>query len=115
MKEYLMLFWNVSGDGSYDIDPQKMQQSMHAWQSWIGRIAGAGKLLSTKPINWDGTIISNSGTERNPAILDNKMVTGYLICKADSQQEVEQWSQDCPILSHEHGFVEVREVAPFEL
>lgn len=39
MKEYLLLFWNETGDGQYQIDSEKMKASMAAWQAWIGNIA----------------------------------------------------------------------------
>lgn len=115
MKEYLLLFWNESGDGQYQIDPEKMKESMQAWQTWIGNIAMQGKLISTKPINWDGVIISNSGKITSPVIKEKVMVTGYLICKSDTLEEVTEWSKSCPILMSPTGFTEIREVLPFDL
>lgn len=115
MKEYLLLFWNESGDGQYQIDPEKMKESMQAWQTWIGNIAMQGKLISTKPINWDGIIIGNSGKINFPVIREKIMVTGYLICKSDNLEEVEEWSKSCPILNSPTGFTEIREVLPFDL
>ncbi|MBK9488714.1 MAG: hypothetical protein IPO07_07885 [Haliscomenobacter sp.] len=55
MKEFLMLFWNESGDGQYQVNP--MQETMASWQSWIGQIALNGKLISTKPIQWEGSTV----------------------------------------------------------
>lgn len=115
MKEYLLLFWNESGDGQYQIDPEKMQEGMEAWQSWIGTIAMNGNLISTKPINWEGAIVSNSGLEDNPSIKEKQMVTGYMLCKASSQNQVEEWASTCPILASPSGFTEIREVSPFEV
>lgn len=115
MKEFLLLFWNETGDGRYQIDPEKMKKGMEAWQAWIGQIALKGKLISTKPIQYQGMQVSNQGEENSPCILEKKMVTGYLICKADSIQEVSEWAKSCPILMSPSGFTEIREVAPFEL
>lgn len=115
MKEYLLLFWNKSGNGQYQLDPEKMKQGMAAWQAWIGDIAKQGNLISTKPINWDGVMVSNQGTVASPSIKEKQMVTGYLICKASSLDEVTLWAKSCPILHNPLGFTEIREVAPFEM
>jgi hypothetical protein len=115
MKEYLLLFWNESGDGQYQTDPEKMKEGMMAWQSWIGNIAMKGQLISTKPIQWEGVMVSNQGVAEQPAIKERQMVTGYLICKAHTREEVQQWAATCPILSSPAGFTEIREVLPFEI
>ncbi len=115
MKEYLLLFWNATGDGAYDLDPEKMEEGMKAWQSWIGNIATQGKLVSTKPIQWEGSMVSNDGLLSRPTIKEGEMVTGYLLCKAENREEVEEWSKTCPILSSPAGFTEIREVMPFTL
>ena len=110
-----MLFWNESGDGQYDIDPEKMKEGMEAWRNWIGSIAMNGNLISTKPINYEGTMIRNGESLNEPTILDGMMVTGYLLCKADSKEQVNEWAKGCPILAAPQGFTEIREVSPFEL
>ncbi|MCB0389259.1 MAG: hypothetical protein KDD23_11715 [Winogradskyella sp.] len=115
MKEYLLLFWNESGNGQYQIDPEKMKEGMEAWQTWIGNIAMQGKLISTKPIQWEGIQIGNQTRKESPVIAEKIMVTGYLICKSDNINEVEEWSKTCPILNSPSGFTEIREVAPFEI
>lgn len=115
MKEYLMLFWNDAGDGQYQIDLETMKKSMDEWQAWIGNIAVSGKLISTKPIQYEGTIIGNNTSINKPSIVENKMVTGYLICKASSVNEVKKWAGSCPILKNPNGFTEIREVTPFDI
>ena len=115
MKEYLLLFWNESGDGKYLADPEKMKSDMGAWQNWIGNIAMKGNLVSTKPIEWRGSTIANDGVKERPAIKAGVMVTGYMLCKARSEDEVNEWAKTCPILRAPHGFTEVREVSPFEI
>jgi hypothetical protein len=115
MKEFLMLFWNESGQGQYQVSPEQMKQVMAAWQSWIGQIALNGKLISTKPIQWEGSTVSNHGTTDAPSILEQKMVTGYLICKADSLEEVKAWAATCPILQYPAGYTEIHPISPFEI
>ena len=57
MKEYLLLFWNESGDGQYAVSPEEMREAMQQWQSWIGNIAMQGRLVATKPINYEGQLV----------------------------------------------------------
>ena len=115
MKEYLLLFWNESGKGQYQLDPEKMKEGMAAWQRWVGNIALQGKLISTKPIQWDGALVTNEGVHPQPAIKENQLVTGYMICKASNLEEVKEWASTCPILQSPKGCTEIREVAPFEV
>lgn len=115
MKEYLLLFWNDSGEGQYQIDPEKMKEGMAAWQNWIGNIAMQGHLISTKPIQWEGSTVANNQVVDQPAILGGKMVTGYMLCKAKNLEIVKEWTKSCPILSSPTGFTEIREVSPFEM
>lgn len=115
MKEFLLLFWNETGDGQYQVNPEKIKESMAEWQSWIGNIAMKGQLISTKPVQWQGELVSNDGVTARPAIRENRMVTGYLICKASTIAEVRDWARSCPILKSPSGLTEIREVSPFEI
>ncbi len=114
MNEYLLLFRNISGDGTYITTPQDMAEDMPAWQGWIGNIAMQGKLISTHPIDYAGAIISRDGIEVGPDKGGNNvLVAGYLLCKADSLNEVQEWSRSCPILKYTDGRVEIRPIIPF--
>ncbi|MEZ4951867.1 MAG: YciI family protein [Saprospiraceae bacterium] len=115
MKEFLLLFWNTSGDGQYQVSPEEMKAQMESWQSWIGNIAMTGNLISTKPIQFEGTCIGNNGVKNHPAIFEKNMVTGYLLCKAKDKEEVSNWAATCPILKSPEGFTEIREISPFEI
>ena len=61
MKEYLLLFRNASAENGYLTTPQDMAEDMPRWQSWIGNIAMQGKLVSTAPIEYNATLVSNTG------------------------------------------------------
>ncbi|MCZ8354714.1 MAG: YciI family protein [Cyclobacteriaceae bacterium] len=115
MKEYLLLFWNDTGEGKYLVSAEKMQENMAAWQNWIGNLALNGHLIATKPITWEGSMVSNKGIKQQPAIKEKQMVTGYLICKAKELEEVQTWAKTCPILAYENGFTEIREITAFEM
>lgn len=115
MKEYLLLFYNKTGNGSYITTPEDMLEDMPRWQQWIGNIAMQGKLVSSQPIEFEGTLISKKGVQSGPFIQDEILLTGYLICKADNADEVKEWGQSCPILKYEKGTVEIRPIMPFEI
>lgn len=115
MKEYLLLFWNEPGDGQYQVSPEQMKSQMHDWQQWIGNIAAQGKLISTKPIEYSGVQVGHGPKLTSPVILEGKMLTGYMLCKAGSLTEVEGWAATCPILHSKNGLTEIREVSPFEI
>lgn len=115
MKEYLLLFYNQSGNGQYITSPADMLEDMPKWQQWIGHIAMQGKLVSSQPIEFDGTVVNKNGIHQGPFIQLQILLTGYLICKAESLEEVKEWSQTCPILKYENGSVEIRPIMPFEI
>lgn len=115
MKEYLLLFHNVGGDGQYISTLADMQEDMPKWQQWIGHIAQQGKLVSTQPIEYDGAVVSNGGLAEGPYLREGELVVGYLLCRAESRDEVVEWSRTCPVLKYPLGRVEIRAVMPFAL
>jgi hypothetical protein len=116
MKEYLLLFRNASGENGYLATTQDMSEDMPKWQAWIGSIAMQGKLVHTAPIEYNASIVSNDGVAVGPHKETNSvLVSGYLICKADSFEEVETWSKTCPILKYPESSVEVRPLVPFPI
>lgn len=115
MKEFLLLFRNVSGENQYITTPQDMLEDMPKWQAWIGGLAQQGKLVDTKPINYEGTVLTNSGVKHDPYKSENILVAGYLICKAETAEELIDYAQSCPILKYPNGSVEIRSISPFEI
>jgi hypothetical protein len=114
MKEYLLLFRNASADNSYLATPQDMAEDMPRWQSWIGNIAMQGKLIHTAPIEYAASLVSNQGVEVGPYKESNTvLVSGFLICKADNLEEVQEWGKSCPILKYPTSSVEIRPLIPF--
>ena len=115
MKEYLLLFYNRTGKAAYITTPADMLEDMPRWQQWIGNIAMQGKLVSSQPIEYDGTLVTQNGITAGPFVQNEIVLTGYLLCKAEDIEEVKEWSRSCPILKYEHGSVEIRPVMPFEV
>jgi YCII-related domain len=114
MKEYLLLFRNASAENGYLATNQDMAEDMPRWQSWIGNIAIQGKLVHTAPIEYKALLVSKEGVEAGPHKESNTvLVSGFLICKAGSLEEVEEWSKACPILKYPNSSVEIRPLIPF--
>lgn len=115
MTEYLLLFRNASAANGYLATTQDMAEDMPRWQAWIGNIALQGKLVSTAPVRYDASIVSSHDvTTGQPHKEDNSvLVSGYLICKAENLEEVQEWSKTCPILKYPNSSVEIRPLVPF--
>lgn len=114
MKEYLLLFRNSSNENGYLATSQDMAEDMPKWESWIGTIAMQGKLVHTAPIEYSASIINNDGITTGPhKEADRVLVSGFLICKSDSLEEVQEWSTTCPILKYPNSSVEIRPLIPF--
>ncbi|HTL08802.1 MAG TPA: hypothetical protein VL307_11110 [Chitinophagaceae bacterium] len=114
MKEYLLLFRNASAAEGYLSTAQQMAEDMPKWQAWIGGIAMQGKLVHTAPMEYNGATIQGQEAAATPYKEPNSvMVSGFLICKSDNPQEVEQWSAGCPILAYPNSSVEIRALIPF--
>ncbi len=115
MTEYLLLFRNASAENGYLATSQDMAEDMPKWQAWIGHIAMQGKLVSTAPIRYDASIVTNQGISNgHPHKEANTvLVSGFLLCKSDSLEEVQEWSKTCPIFKYPNSSVEIRPLIPF--
>ncbi|HMV08492.1 MAG TPA: hypothetical protein PK325_13525 [Cyclobacteriaceae bacterium] len=115
MKEFLLLFRNASAENGYLATAQDMAAEMPHWQSWIGNIAMQGKLITTAPIRYEASIVNNKGVTAGHPHKDNNtvLVSGFLICKAETIQEAEHWGKTCPILKYPNSSVEIRPLIPF--
>jgi hypothetical protein len=114
MIEYLLLFRNASAENGYLSTSQDMAEDMPKWQAWIGNIASQGKLIHTAPMRYDSTIVNTQGLLAGPhKEHDSVLVAGFLICKSESLEEVQEWSKTCPILKYPNSSVEIRPLIPF--
>ncbi len=114
MREYLLLFRNASAENGYLATSQDMAEDMPKWQSWIGNIAMQGKLVHTAPIEYTASLVSKEGVEHRPHKESNTvLVSGFVICKTDDFEEVQEWSKNCPILKYSNSSVEIRPLIQF--
>ena len=117
MTEYLLLFRNASAPDGYLPTTQETADDMPKWQSWIGNIAMQGKLIHTAPIRYEGSIVDGKDVQKGKPYKESKniLVSGFLICKSDKLEEVEEWSKSCPILKYPISSVEVRPLVTLPL
>lgn len=116
MTEFLLLFRNASAENGYLASTQDMAADMPLWESWIGNIAMQGKLVHTAPIRYEASIVNHTGVNVGPhKESDSVLVSGFLICKSDRLEEVEEWSKTCPILKYPNSSVEIRSLIPFPI
>lgn len=114
MQEYLLVFRNASNADGYMATSQDRAADMPLWQSWIGNIAMQGKLVSTAPIEFDGLQVTGHETVKGPhRSVDSVLISGFLLCRAESMEEVAVWSRSCPILKYPNSSVEIRPIIPF--
>lgn len=115
MTDYLLLFRNSSGPTGYLTSTQEMAEDLPKWQRWIGEIAGKGRLVNTAPVQYEAAVVTSDAVHvGHPYKEANSiLVSGYLICKAESQDELIPWSKGCPILRYPNSSVEIRPLVPF--
>lgn len=117
MTEYLLLFRNASAENGYAATSQDTASDMPKWEAWIGTIAMQGKLVSTAPIRYEASLVDSEGIKQGQPHKESNsvLVSGFLICKSDSMEEVEEWAKTCPILKYPSSSVEIRPIVPFPI
>lgn len=116
MTEFLLLFRNASAENGYLATTQDMAEDMPRWQSWIGHIAMQGKLVHTAPVSYEASVVNNNEVKTGPHKQpDSVLVSGFLICKSDNLEEVQEWSKTCPIHKYPNSSVEIRPLIPFSI
>lgn len=117
MKDYLLLF--RGGDEHREMaqkDPTAWQAHMMKWKTWMEGLGQAGKFISGQPLAQTGSVIN--GTKKSvtdgPFTEGKEIVGGYLMIRAENQQEAVDLSKGCPLLDH-NGIVEVRELQELKM
>ncbi|HUI65351.1 MAG TPA: YciI family protein [Bacteroidota bacterium] len=117
MKEFLLLF--RGGDDNRiaaQQSPEKWQQHMMKWKSWMEALGKQGKFLSGQPLAQGGSVIRGGKkvVTDGPFVEGKEIVGGYLMIKARDLGEAVDLSKNCPIFEFD-GTVEVREVQQLEM
>jgi hypothetical protein len=116
MDKYMMIFRNTptSEDAYQNMSPEEMQASLDQWNQWIGGIAAQGKLVGSDALEGGGKIVTGSKkvVTDGPYVESKELVSGYLIMKAESEEEALEHSKGCPIYDVE-GSLEIRKLMVF--
>ena len=115
MNEFMLLFRNKVGEGSYSVSPEQMQAAMPKWQNWIKEIIEKGQFVSTLPLDYEGSVIRPGAITDGPYVEVKEIVVGYLICKTETIEDAIKIGKSCPILDYPNGSLEVRRITPFQV
>ncbi len=111
MKKFLYLF--RGGDArNVNQSPAEMEAHMDRWKSWMGQLAGQGKLVDGLPLSGEGMTVegTNKVVSNGPFAEGSEIVGGYLMVNAADISEAVELSKGCPILEFKDGNIEVREI-----
>lgn len=113
MNEYLFLYRG----GQRENSPERMQQEMQKWMSWLKGLAEKGHIKDQgQPLERAGKFVKG----RQKAVTDGPyaetkdVVGGYTLVVARDLDQAVELSKGCPIFESEGG-VEVRPVAKMSL
>ena len=114
MKEFMLLFRNLSPHEAYSSSPEEMQEILPKWQKWMKELADDDVIVATAPLGKDGMYIANDTVTDGPYAEIKESVMGYLIVKAADVNAAVEIGKGCPILEDGGGSVEVRAIQHFE-
>jgi hypothetical protein len=97
--------------------PERAQQSLQAWLSWIRDLEARGHLQNRgMPIGAEGKVVR--GKERvvtdGPYVEAKDLVLGFIVVSARDLAEAAELAKGCPMLEGD-GSVEIRPVASMDL
>lgn len=110
LKEFMMIF--RLEPSPEPATAEQVEQTHRQWGAFIGSIASQGKLLGTHRLKLEGKLLSQaSGLKDEIVVSSNQVITGNMILKAESMEEVAEIAKQCPII-FAAGSVELREINP---
>jgi hypothetical protein len=112
MKEFLLLFrGGEEGMNAAKQSPERFQQHMMKWKTWMESLGTQGKFIAGQPLADGGSVITGSRrvVTDGPFIEGKEIVGGYVMLRAADLKEAIALSQACPIFEYD-GIVEVREI-----
>ncbi|MEM9326433.1 MAG: YciI family protein [Bacteroidota bacterium] len=115
MQEFMLLFRNLAPAEAFSSSPEEMEKSIPLWKNWIKGIAEEGRFVSTAPLEREGIFLTKENQTDGPYAEVKEFVLGYLVFKAKDMNEALETAKGCPMISDDHGSVEVRKVAPFSM
>jgi hypothetical protein len=114
MQEFLLIFrGGERGMEASRQSPEKFQQQMMKWKTWMESLGKQGKFIAGHPLAKGGSVIKggNKVVTDGPFVEGKEIVGGYMMIKTTDFQDAVAVAKDCPIFDYD-GIVEVREVQP---
>jgi hypothetical protein len=116
MEKFMLIFHGQQMDEQMfqELSPEDFQAEIEKWNTWIGGIAGQGKLVGTEGLLPAGKVLTEGGkmVTDGPYTEGKEIVGGYMVLTADTFDEAIALSQGCPIFET-GGKVEVRQIQKF--
>lgn len=114
MKEYILFL--RGGDARMEsMTEEQTAEHMQKWGVYMNNLAQNGHLVGGQPLQMDGRVLSNAGTQE--AVVksaEGESVGGWLHFKAENYDQACELAKDCPIFEH-NGNIEIREVMPMDM
>jgi len=113
MSEFLFLYRG----GEPDRSPERMQQTMQKWMSWLKELGEKGHIKDQgQPLERAGKLVK--GRQKivtdGPFLEAKDVVGGYTLIQARDLAQAVELSKGCPVLEVD-GVVEVRPVMKIEM
>ena len=109
--EFMLLF-RFEASNNYQPTAAEEAEMHQQWGQFIGSIALQEKLVSTYQLGFEGKqVFADSSVAEGVSVLENQMVGGNMVVRANSVEEAVEMAKKCPILFM-GGSVEVRNLLP---
>ena len=104
MKEYLLL---MKGDDSAQASPEDMQKRMQDYMVWMQKMTAEERWVAGTPLEPTGHLLKDKDTviTDGPFLEPKEIIGGYVILKANDQDEATALAKQCPLLGHCEIFV----------
>jgi hypothetical protein len=113
MSEFLFLYRG----GEPDRSPERMQQTMQKWMSWLKELGEKGHIKDQgQPLERAGKLVKGrqKSVTDGPFLEAKDVVGGYTLIQARDLAQAVELSKGCPVLEVD-GVVEVRPVMKIEM
>jgi hypothetical protein len=113
MSEFLFLYRG----GEPDRSPERMQQTMQKWMTWLKELGEKGHVKDAgQPLERAGKLVKGrqKSVTDGPFLEAKDVVGGYTLIQARDLAQAVELSKGCPVLEVD-GVVEVRPVMKIEM
>ncbi len=111
MKEFLLLFRSDNAERT-NLSPAELEANMNRWGKWISGIAEKEIMVGAQPLEKEGKVVRGPSKKLTdgPFMESKEVLGGYVLLKANNIDEAVKIAEGCPVLEHQSGTVEVREI-----